>query len=351
MAARTGVTGIDPESWQVTVLPLPKGHSRGSVYGFCNGHPVGEAERLRSGSFGCWWPDGKPELLVLDGRKYVACGRAAGHVIPGLWREESSEMRAASWTMLGGQLVPRILHTKSLDQTWGSAAAGDVIIGMGRPHRESGRYTPNVGLVWRGDGEPVVVTAEGDVALHATDGMQLAGNVRGRAMLWSSPDAAPLDLSPKGIQMSEVQALDDEVQVGAAFKGFRARAALWRGTAASFTDLTPNGFETARASGATQGYQVGFVREKDTTRGGSGGSDNRAVIWQGAADRWFDLHLLVPSARYNASSASAIDIQGDVVRVGGEVSRYELSHAGTAYESHAVPVRHPALWTARLMSA
>ena len=348
MAAKTGVTGIDPDSWRVIRLTLPKGYSRGGAYGFCGRHAVGNAETIRAGSFACWWPDGKPQLLKLKGKKYVACGRASGETIPGLWREQSSEMRAAVWVRRGGTLATRVLHTKGFDQSWASAAGDGVVIGMAKQPTEPGSRARTIGVVWRDGEEPVTVTANGDIALFATDGTRLAGSVHGRAMLWPSPNATPIDLSPKGMEMSEVQALDGELQVGMAFKGFRARACLWRGGADSFVDITPKKHQTGRALAGAQGYQVGFVREKDTTRGGSGGSDNRAVLWQGAADRWFDLHSLVDSTQYNASMASAIEIQGDVLRICGQVTRYEVLHPDTPYESHAVPVAHPVVWTARL---
>jgi hypothetical protein len=347
----TGLPGVDPDSWQVTRLTLPKGYARGSVYGFCGGQPVGSAETIRAGSFGCWWPDNKPELLKLEGKKYVASGRASGDVIPGLWREASSEMRAAAWFLRAGKLTSRILHATEFEQTWASAAAEGVVIGMAKRASEPGVRSRTLGVVWRDEQEPVTLSAEGDVALQTSDGTRLAGNVHGRATLWPSPDEPPIDLSPKGMQMSEVQALDGDLQVGMAFKGFRARACLWRGSAESFVDLTPEQFQTGRALDAAHGYQVGFVRKKDTTRDGSGGSDNRAVIWHGAADRWFDLHTLVASDEYNASSALAIDVQGDVLRICGQVSRYELYHPGTPTESHAVPVAHPVVWTARLLAA
>ena len=96
---------------------------------------------------------------------------------------------------------------------------------------------------------------------------------------------------------------------------------------------------------------MGSVRDKDVTRGGSGGSDNRAVIWRSAADRWLDLNALLPPSKYNASVALALDVRGDLLQVGGEASRYELSHPGTPQESHAVPIAHPVIWTARLIDA
>ncbi len=151
--------------------------------------------------------------------------------------------------------------------------------------------------------------------------------------------------------MSEVAALDGELQVGTAWKGMCARAGLWHGTAASFVDLTPRGFKAGQVSGGSRGYQVGFVRARDLTKDGTPGSDNRAVLWQGAADRWLDLNALLPASEYNASMAKAIMVHGDRVLVCGEANRYEVTHAGTRQESHAVPIAHPVLWTAQLARA
>jgi hypothetical protein len=81
---------------------------------------------------------------------------------------------------------------------------------------------------------------------------------------------------------------------------------------------------------------------------GSEGSDNRAVLWEGSADRWFDLNALLPGQKYNASIAWAIEIRDDAVRLCSEANRYEAKDPGTPYECHVVPVAHPVLWTARL---
>jgi hypothetical protein len=146
----------------------------------------------------------------------------------------------------------------------------------------------------------------------------------------------------------EVRALTPDYEAGAAFKGMCARAALWRGTAASFTDVTPRGCQTARILAAAGSYQVGVVRSKDATRSGVPAPGDRAAIWQGAADKWFDLNSLLPPDKYNASSAWAIEIGDQTVRICGEASRYEVTNGGTKHESHVVPIAHPVLWTARL---
>lgn len=106
MSDAPAVTGIDPESWQVTTLPLPKRFSRGAAHGFCGGHPVGRAETARARSLGCWWPRGEPELLALAGHEDVATGRASGDVIPGQWRNSTTgAMGAIVWGLYDGHLV------------------------------------------------------------------------------------------------------------------------------------------------------------------------------------------------------------------------------------------------------
>ena len=350
MAARkTALTGIDPDSWQVTILPLPRRFSRGAAHGFCNGHAVGRAETARAKSLACWWPDGKPELLKFEGHEYLGCGSAAGDLIPGNWMDESSVMQAVGWRFRSGQLVSSLLHDKAYDSTWGTAAGGDAVIGIGTPRQTPGQRQLKVGLVWTKGAKPSVLSvANGSVAVYATDGTGVGGSVDGRAHFWPSVEAAPIDLSPRGMAMSEIQAIDGDLQIGMAFKGMRARAGVWRGTASSFEDLTPKGFQTGRALAGAQGFQVGYIRVKDTTPNGSGGSDNRAVIWQGTASRWMDLNALLPSTKYNASMAWSIDIRGDVLQVCGEASRFEASKPGTKFEDHAVPVAHPVIWAAQL---
>jgi hypothetical protein len=349
MTDAAGVTGIDPGSWQVTILPLPKRFSRGAAHGFCGGHPVGRVEAARAPSLGCWWPGGEPELLALEGQKEVATGRASGDVIPGQWSKKTTgAMGAVVWRPHGGRLVGTDLHDRSYESTWAMGAGGGATVGAGSPPRKPGQRGHKVGLVWREGVKPTVVAGAGDVSLFATDGTRLAGSLDGRAALWPSATAAPIDLAPEGLPASEVQEFDGELQIGIAWKGMCARAGLWRGTAASFRDLTPKGFASGRAYGGTRGFQVGFVRAKDTTRNGSTGNDNRAVLWHGAADRWFDLNALLPAKKYNASVAWAIELRGDAVYVCGEASRFEVRDPGTPQESHVVPVAHPVLWTARL---
>jgi hypothetical protein len=349
MARTAGITGIVPGSWQVALLPLPKRFSRGVANGFCDGHAAGSVEAARGKLVGCWWPDRLPELLTVDGFKDVSAGIATGRCIPGHWSKSTTgAMGAVAWRLIEGRLTATNLHEREYESTWATAAGGNAVVGVGTPQGKPGPRRPDVGLMWNGKDAPAIVTAEGNVLLLATDGTQLAGQVNGRAMLWPSPSATPIDLAPAKMHGSEVHALTADYQVGAAFKGMCARAAVWRGTAASFSDLTPVGFQTARLFGCAGDYQVGFVRRKDTTRNGSAGCDGRATVWQGEADRCFDLNSLLPPDKYNASTAWAIEIRGNELRICGEASKYEVTDAGTRLESHVVPLAHPVLWTARL---
>jgi hypothetical protein len=350
MARASAIDGIDPERWQVTLLPLPKRFSRGVAIGFCGGHPVGSVEAARGPAGGCWWPNGAPELLALDGVKNVRSGTAGGDIVPGhSYNTATGAMGAVLWRLTNGRMTATKHHIKGYESTWATAAGGGSAVGVGKPEGKPGARKHDVGLMWTGSHAPAVVTAEGNVLLLATDGTRLAGNVNGRATLWPAASAPPIDLAPPKMFQSEVRALTETYQAGVAFKGMCARAALWRGTAASFTDLTPGGFQTARIFGAAGDLQVGCVRKKDTTPDGGTGSDDRAAVWQGSADRWFDLNDLLPSDIYNASTAWAIEIRGQDVLICGGAIRYEASHPGTGQESHAVPVMHPVLWTARLL--
>lgn len=350
MANDKSVRGIDPTSWRVEILPTPKGLPRGAALGFCGGHPVGRAESPRKGASGCWWPKNNPELLKFGKKTSPAAGSASGRTIPGRFREgDSGTLRALVWTLDDAKLTGRELECGSYKSCWATACAGEVVIGIGIPHSEPGKRSPNRGLVWRNGSLVAEISATSDVSLTATDGVRLAGSIMGRATLWPSASGDALDLSPKGMTMSEVHDLDGELQIGSVFKGMRAQPAVWRGSAASFSSLIPKGFQTGVAYSGAGGFQVGYVREKEMTANGTPGSCNRAVLWQSDANRWIDLNALLPEKKYNASIAWSIELSGDDVRVCGQADYVEIQNSGTKNESHAVPVSHPVLWTAKLL--
>lgn len=328
--------------WKVTILPLPKKFSRGTVLGFCGGTPVGLAEALRGKVVGTWWPGGKPELLALEGLPEVRAAYARGSAIPGSWQKKENG-GAAAWRLIDGALQGVNLHDASLEKSWASAAGGSLIVGNGVPPRVPGQRTRNVGLVWRpGETALRITDPETGVSLLCTDGEAVGGSRDGRATLWSAPDFTPTDLSPQKSAGSEVAAMDSAHQYGAAFFGFRARAARWSGTAESYQDLTPDGFETARIAATAGDFQTGAVRQRDSTKNDTPAHENRAALWRGTD--WFDLNSLLPKA-YNASFAWGIEVVGSEVRVCGQAQRCEVSDPGGTHESHTIPTSHPVLWS------
>ena len=343
------VLETDAASWQVRLLPHPNRFTRSRALGFCGGHPVGMAETARAKSHACWWPDGNAELLSLEGFKELRAMLARGDRIPGAWSKGSgASTGAAVWRLNDGKLIGANLHDRRFERSWAECAEYGLVLGVGVHKGGLGARPPDCGLVWREDGTCHEVTASGDVCLRGTDGTRLVGSADGRAALWPSLGAAPVDLGPVGFVASEVYALDGDTQVGVAFKGLTARAALWRGAAASFVDLTPDGYKVGRAFHAAGGCQVGLVRREELTRNGSSSLADQATLWQGNNDRWFDLNsVLPPGSGLNASVAWSIECIGDQVQICGEASRYEVSDPGTDRESHFLPAAQAVVWTAR----
>ena len=336
---------MKPSVVRVTILPFPKGYSRGTVLGFCGGHPVGRVENARARTAACWWPHGKPELLGIEKQKDVRVAHASGDLIPGCWSNtRTGALGAVVWKRNGDSVTPAVLHDKRYESTWATGAGGGDVVGIGSPPGKLGHRAPEAGLIWRASGSVDVIASERGVALFCTDGQRAAGSDGGRPALWLSAGQEAIDLCPDGFGMGEVHALDGDAQAGVVFKGLRARAALWRGSAASFIDVTPAVCETARVLAAAGGRLAGFVRAKDTTPNGSTACDDRAALWYEAANDWLDLNASLPEA-YNASVAWSIHAQGGEWSVGGEASRFEVGDPGTPRESHAVPTAHPVIWT------
>lgn len=343
----TEIAGIDAASWEVRLLPHPKRFTRGKALGFCGGHPVGMAETSRGKSHACWWRDGRPELLELDGFTDVRVLLARGDAIPGSWSKGASS-GAAAWRLRDGSLAGIDLHDRRFDKTWAECAERGLVLGVGVHKGRLGARPPDCGLVWREDGTRHDVAGSGDVCLRGTDGTRLVGSVDGRAALWSDANATPVDLGPAGFGSSEANAIDGDVQAGVAFKGMTARAAMWRGSAASFVDLTPTGYAVGRVLHAVGGHQVGLVRRQELTANGSSSLADQAALWQGAGDRWIDLNaLLPPESGFNASAAWSIEWCRDRVQICGEACRYEVSDPDTDRESHFLPGAQAVVWTAR----
>lgn len=86
-------------------------------------------------------------------------------------------------------------------------------------------------------------------------------------------------------------------------------------------DLNPRDYETSRAASCDGGLQVGFVKRKENTKAGFSSPETHACIWAGTADAFLDLHTFVPQP-WNASVASAIELDGDLVRIVGSVEEF-----------------------------
>jgi hypothetical protein len=340
---------IDPSSWDVAVLPLPKRFTRAKALGFCGGHAVGMVESSRGKSQACWWPGDQPELLSLGAYKELQALSARGDRIAGSWSKGSSGARGAVvWRLNEGTLVGTDLHDRRFEQTWAECAEHGFVLGVGVHKGRLGARPPDSGLVWRDDGTCIEVPGAEDVCLKGTDGTRLVGSVGGRGAFWPAAGEAAVDLAPPGFISSEVYAIDGDTQVGVVFKGITARAALWKGSADSFADLTPADYQVSRAFHASHGWQVGFVRQKDVTRNGSSNLADQAALWQGSSDRWIDLNALLPAeSGWNASVAWSIEWRDDRLQICGEASQYEVSDPGTDRESHFVPAAQAVIWRAR----
>lgn len=345
------VEELDLSSWRVTLLPHPARCSFSGALGFCGGHAVGTAQTARGKGVSCWWPEGEPELLELDGFKEVVVLAAAADGIAGK-AVKGAKSSAAVWRLKDGDLVGSAVHPKAFESSWATWATRDLALGVGVPKGGLGKRGPDRGLVFRDDGSHVEVAAAGDVVLRATDGERLVGSVEGRAALWPTFASAPIDLHPAGCYSSEVAACDGEAVAGVAFRGTKARAALWGGSSSSsFVDLTPEGFQVGHVLAAAHGFQVGAVRDTDVTGSGMASLADRAALWRGTAGSFVDLNaLLPPESGLQASKAYGLERQGDRLVVCGEASRFEVSDAGTDRESHVQPERQAVVWSVQIRS-
>jgi hypothetical protein len=129
--------------------------------------------------------------------------------------------------------------------------------------------------------------------------------------------------------------------------GRGGRAALWRGSAASFVDLSPADQEGARAGDCAGGYQVGHCQAALATRGEVASLALRAALWAGTADSHVDLQAFVPPP-WNASSASAVEVRGDRLRIVGEVTQFVVEGELTPSEQHLMVAEAPGVWEAIL---
>lgn len=347
------ITGLlDPARWTVTLLPLPKRMSRASAFGLCGGFAVGRAEGTTSHSKPHWWPQGEPRLLAAGEHKRLSVHRAHDREIPGSWSKANGWTRGAlGWRLdAAGALTATDLHDPGrFAWTVALAAGGGCFAGYGEPKLKKGQKALERALFWRADGTLVELPIDSDTEAMAegTDGVWVVGR-HGRtggqrAALWRADTGEFVSLGPT----SEAYGVRDGQQVGCRFAGMKTSAALWTGSAASCVDLSPKNQELAVARDCAQGLQVGYCNAKIDTRGRTGSMAARAALWAGTAASHVDLQAFVP-APWNASSAWAIEVAGDTLRIAGEATQFSVEGELTRNEQHRMVAQAPIVWEARL---
>jgi hypothetical protein len=173
-------------------------------------------------------------------------------------------------------------------------------------------------------------------------------------LLWDGSPGSAVDLLPAGAAQGHIHAMVSGAQFGSVQLSLKSpvRAAMWHGSPASFQDVTPNGYDSAAISGAQGDQEVGWglpagMSSTPTNFQGQAllwsGSDvinlhpsafyysealatdcahqvgfvsgqaedtERACMWSGSADSFFDLHALLPDG-YITSWATGVD--GNIV--------------------------------------
>lgn len=165
--------------------------------------------------------------------------------------------------------------------------------------------------IWSGTAESLVDIHPPSATssyIHGMWGDQQVGYATGlplsHAGVWTGTAESFVDLHPDqfGPDASQGWNTDGTQQVGwmtFVNQGFTNNPVVWSGTAESAVNLLPAGWVSGQAFGVFGGRQVGSARAAD-------GEDLRAIVWDGSADAFTDLHALLPEGIYRRSSAQAI---------------------------------------------
>ena len=331
------------DGFQVTVLPPPKGLSFATGVGLFHGHVAGDGQGRGYKRPPFLWRTVKAEPLPLGAYKDVKLRRARGSDAAGFWEIGASGKRGAiGWRMDGESVTLVDLHPTGYVKSYAMGCAKGVHVGTGEPKAAKGQKAGDVGLIWRGSADAcsVVRSDAGEVALEQTDGDAHVGGAGARAALWRGDGESTTLLGPEN-RNSVAHGVGDGEQVGEVWVGSGPHACLWRGSAESMVDLTPAGYESSQAWSCAGGFQVGFVKRKETTKAGFGSPETRACLWAGDSDTFLDLHAFVP-APWNASVATAIEVHSDVVRIVGTVEEF-IFHG----DAPSIGARRACLWEAR----
>ncbi|HEY1684008.1 MAG TPA: hypothetical protein VGG19_04545 [Tepidisphaeraceae bacterium] len=201
------------------------------------------------------------------------------------------------------------LPTSGYTSTYAVGIANGQIVGYSTEY-------PGAGLLWNSPtAAPIVMTPVGydGSGLGSTNGTIQGGDSgiagEGHAMIWSGQSNDYIDLNPPGFIYSGISGIGGDQEVGNGASPTTSTlgdALLWIGTSNNAIDLNPSGFNysTARATNGT--YQVGSGNF--TSQGPSGPvSNTHALLWSGSASSVVDLNP--PGYSYS----EAWGISGDVV--------------------------------------
>lgn len=328
---------VDATALRVSFPLLPKSRHSGNAIAFFDGEPIADFASAASLP-PMRWVKGKPTPIAFPNARKLAVRGASKSQIVGSWTTPTDDDHAVVWSRArNSSLIATDLHPPHWDRSVAIACDGDQQVGFGY---EAYVSHPSRALLWRGNAESVVMLTGSDetvdaVANGVSDGLQVGrtGSCgEYRACLWRGSSETFVQLHPAGaVEKSEALGAGGGEQVGHTWSnGSSDRAALWSGSAESYTDLAPDGFIRSRALACARGFQAGWVSREPR------GMRLRAVLWGGSAEDYIDLQAALP-APWNASWATAIDVDGNRVRILG-TARQVVTTSGNEMNAGEQPV-------------
>lgn len=234
-----------------------------------------------------------------------------------------SEAFATNGTLVGGVIGNFGGIWNPVSNTTTLFSANSRVLGM-FGNEQVGR-DPAGAKMWHGTAASMVALPSlvGLVATqaNATDGTYQVGfggfvstGYTPHAMLWQGAIGIPVDLHPSAFRSSKALGVSNGYQVGYAESQFGAPyygyeiAMMWSGTAASAVSLHPSGCTYSYANGVSGNQQVGWAHFALT-------GANHALLWNGSANNYLDLHTFLPPGYVNSYANSIDPVTGDIVGV------------------------------------
>jgi hypothetical protein len=297
------------------LYPFPGGTSNvatnGQITGFGSDWPTGGNDHVHAMMWSPQTPNGI-DLHPSEFSKSVAYGTNGSQQVGIVSGTQTGGLNHA--TLWSGSAASAVnLHPVGFDDTAAYATNGTEQVGAGR--LAFGSANSEHALLWRGSAESVVDLHPSFVTrsyARGTDGVQQVGFGEGHGaqellpLLWTGSAQSCIDLTPPNMTVAQAFAsgVGGGQQVGyLATVTDQYRAALWSGSAQSYVSLNPDGFRLSWA-GATDGtHQVGFGIPDGEVYG-------HAMVWNGSAPSFVDLHSVLPAT---FQSSSAFSVVGDTV--------------------------------------